>query len=87
MEENKVGMVERVAGIEDEKRDPIEILDSAVDTLIGTLESVSDAINEAKVDNEKEKKALERMKDLVETGIAPYVVDFAKEMDVFEGGE
>jgi len=83
-------MVDRVAGLEDAPggtKDPVEVVDESVDNIIAAIEAIGEALPQVDVSSAEESAAVEKIKDLMETAIAPYMVDVAKAMDVFVGSE
>jgi hypothetical protein len=87
-------MVDRVAGLEvaaegapGGPKDPVEVIDEAVDAILSALEAIGAAIPQVDADTPAEKAALQKIQDTIETAVAPYMVDVVKAMDVFVGEE
>ena len=83
-------MIDRVAGIEESvggEKDPIEVIDEAVDSIIAAIEAIGSALPNVDADTTDERAAVKTIQDTMETAIAPYMVDVAKAMDVFVGTE
>jgi hypothetical protein len=83
-------MVDRVAGIESiagSEKDPVEIVDESVDSIISAIEAIGASLPLIDADTPEEKAAVKLIQDTMETAIIPYMVDIAKSMDVFVGAE
>ena len=62
-------------------------LDSAVDSIIGGIRDAYDSIvllKKTKLDS-KEKEILNKVLELLDTAVSPYVADIAKELDKLDG--
>ena len=70
--------------------DPLVQIDQAVDGLVANTKRLLEAVAAAKKAGglkREETMSLDAVKDLVDTAIAPYLVDIIKELEVFEGVE
>jgi len=67
-----------------EEKEPLVIVDEAVDNIIASVLAIDESLSLVKPENELEKQALEKVKDLMETAIAPYIADVAKALEAFE---
>jgi hypothetical protein len=85
-------MIDRIAGKDDDSalggpKDPVEVIDEAVDNILASIEAIGEALGKVEAETAAEKAALVKIQDLMETAIAPYMIDVVKAMDVFVGKE
>ena len=65
--------------------DAAVLIDSGVDNIIAGMKSLEDGLNALDNLSAEEKKAVEKVQDLLDTAIAPYVSDIIEELSIFEG--
>jgi len=65
--------------------DAAVLIDSGVDNIIAGMKSLEDGLNALDNLSAEEKKAVDKVRDLLDTAIAPYVSDIIEELAVFEG--
>lgn len=86
--ERRAAMAQRIAAEETFSSDEaLSNLDQAVDTIIGAIGVIDQMIPFVKPETDKEREAVDKVKDLVDTAIAPYMSDIAKAMDALDEGE
>jgi len=67
--------------------EPLVDLDMAVDQLIAAVQTIGENLPKTQPNTPEQEAALKRIKELMETGVAPYVFDVVKAMQAFEGLE
>jgi hypothetical protein len=81
--ERMAKMAERIA--DEEKNDEnLMIVDQAIDSIIAAVATLDETLPNVATDNDKEKKAIQEIRDLLETAIAPYMGDIIKALEAFE---
>jgi len=86
--EGRIAMAQRIAAEETFSSDEaLSNLDQAVDTIIGAIGVIDQMLPFVKPETDKEREAIDKVKDLVDTAIAPYMADIAKAMDALDEGE
>lgn len=76
---------ERIAqDISQEEKDPLVIIDEAVDNMIASIVAIDESLPSVKPETEAQRQALNQLKDLMETAIAPYTAEIAKALETFE---
>ena len=75
-------MADKIA--KENEKDPLNEIDSAIDIMIGAIETIEENIDLVDAQNPVEKSALAKIKDIFETAINPYLADAIEEMEKFE---
>jgi predicted RNase H-like HicB family nuclease len=75
-------MADKVAQKETED-DALAKVDQAIDAMIGAAQVIDKNLPNVKTDSVPQQAAVDAVKDLMDTAIAPYLADIAKAMQVF----
>jgi len=76
-------MAEKIAQ-EDQSNDSLSVVDQAVDRIIASIMEIDENLSAIKPENDKQRKAITDVKDLMDTAIAPYMADIVKALNEFE---
>ena len=77
-------MADKIAIDEDKALGNVE---TAVDNIIASIQVLDENLGEVKITSSQEKEAIDKIRDLVDTAIAPYTGDVVKALEVFDEGE
>jgi len=77
-------MAKKIAEDNDEN---LVIVDQAVDSIIAAIQTLDETLPNVDADNDKQKNAIKKVTDLLETAIVPYMGDIVSELEVFEAEE
>ena len=58
-------------------------VDEAIDSMVLAVRAIEENLPKIKADNVPQQAALDEVKDLMETAVAPYLADVARAMDAF----
>ena len=75
-------MANKVAQKETED-EALALVDQAIDTIIASAQIIDENLSKIKTDSVPQKAAVDAVRDLMDTAIAPYLSDIAKAMQVF----
>jgi predicted RNase H-like HicB family nuclease len=75
-------MANKVAQKETED-EALALVDQAIDTIIASAQIIDANLPKIKTDSVPQKAAVDAVRDLMDTAIAPYLADIAKAMQVF----
>lgn len=78
-------MTERVAqeevGVDDE---PLALVDQSIDMMIRCVGIINENLPKVEAENVPQRAALDEVKELMDEGVAPYLADVVKVMQMFE---
>ena len=77
-------MADKIAAEDDLALNNVE---TAVDNIIVGIKTIDDNLDEIQATTPEEKKAVESIRELIDTAVAPYTADIMKALEVFDEGE
>jgi len=77
-------MADKIAADEDEALTNVE---TSVDHIIMAVQIIDKNIGNVVMTSPQEKEAIDKIRDLVDSAIAPYIADIAEAFQVFDQGE
>ena len=87
MDRERIAKVaERVAQGEEEgtEDEALAFVDQAVDTMIASVKILDANLSKVQPDNVAQKAALDEARKILDEGVAPYLADLAKALEVFD---
>jgi len=65
-------------------KDPLVVLDSAVDSLVASIQEMSEVLPLVKSLTPQQKSAIDKVQDIIDTALSPYTADIIEVLEIFE---
>lgn len=87
MDETKVASIVDKIAAEQVGDESLAAVDAAVDRAALALQAIGEALQTIKAETPQEKQAKDKMQDIFDTALMPYMADFIEALTAFEGEE
>lgn len=76
-------IMESIVATENNEENSFEAFDASIDSMLASLELMKESILKIKTENDKQKESIEKISEIIENALEPYLADLIEESENF----